>query len=268
MEPDQTLSERVRYFYEMLYFRNQLAMAKDMKISQASVLKVLSGARMPGRKFLAALAAREKVNPDWLYSGTGTPFREPLKIYQDRLPIFRTIPSLEWAGQEDNAIANRPVLPGHYTKGCYFLEAQAGMSLVCSSGLSIGKGDLLLMKPVKDYPLRGNALNERIAVVKSLNAKTQETEMLLGQLGWHEDEEGSYFEIDAWARTKSPKSANAISVTFEIQGQKIIGTHCHPLLLQPSRSPNKRRAVLMPENHRIKKQEILAYCEQLIRLYS
>lgn len=267
MQPEQTLTDRVRYFYETLYFKNQLAMAKEMKISQASVSKVLSGDRMPGRKFLAALAACEKVNPDWLYSGTGTPFREPLKTYQDRLPILRTIPSHEWTGEEDHLTTNWPVMPGLYTKGCYFLEAQSNMPLVKSSALAINKGDLLLMKPLKDYPLRANDLDERLAVVETQNTNTKEPDMVLGQLNWHQEEDGSYFTIDTWVRKIFNRPANAFSVTIEIQGQRIIDSHSHPIL-PPSDSLRKRKAILLPENPRIKKQGIVAYCEQLLRVYT
>lgn len=267
MDAADAITERVRYLYEELFYKNQLEMAQAVEISQAMISKVLNGRRKPGRKFLAALAAYDKVNPEWLYSGTGDPLREPPKKYLDRLPIFRTVPQLDWAGQEDLSIVNRPVLPGLYTKGCYFLEAQPEMPLVRSSGLSIERGDQLLMKPVKDYPRRGNALHERIAVVKIANTKTQETELLLGQLDWHDDEEGTYFEFDAWTRTNSQKSSNSIAVTIELQGLKIIGTECHAIVEQASDSRSKRRAVLTPMYPRIKKQDIVAYCEQLVRIF-
>jgi len=267
MDTIQAIEERIRYLYEELFYKNQLEMARAVEISQTTISKVINGHRKPGRKFLTALAAHAKVNPEWLYSGTGDPFREPLKKYLDRLPIFRTIPALDCDSREEFLIANRPVMHGQYTKGCYFLETHTEMPLVHSSGLSIVRGDLMLMKPLKDFPLKANALDERIAVVKLLNPKTQETELMIGQLDWFDDEEGSYFEFDIWKRKKSARSANTIAVTIEIQGQKIVGTKCHALPQDPTDSRTNRRALLTPQNKRIKKQDIVAYCEQLIRVF-
>ena len=68
-----TVAERVDWFLQGVWQGSQSKMGRDIGVSQSAVSAIVTGARNPGNRFLAKLAAYPMINANWLLNGMGEP---------------------------------------------------------------------------------------------------------------------------------------------------------------------------------------------------
>src|SRR5262245_46859385 len=75
----KVMCERVKFLLDYRWHGNQRQMARDLRVSQGFISKIVNGLQGAGRRFLEALARQPGVNSEWLMRGEGQPLLLPPK---------------------------------------------------------------------------------------------------------------------------------------------------------------------------------------------
>jgi transcriptional regulator with XRE-family HTH domain len=162
---DTELRERVRLLLALIWSDNQREMARSLGLSQTLISLMLSGARRPSRRLLAALASHLKVNAAWLQSGKGRPLRDDQPT---GLPVSTTI--LPGSPDQFSALIldapRHPVASEYYATSRYWLALAEDAPAIREPALCLRDGDLLLVETATATIQRPELDADRLCAVR------------------------------------------------------------------------------------------------------
>lgn len=144
-------AKRVVHLLNALWDGNRAAMGRELNLSHGVVNQVCYGRHAPGRKFLNALAAHPKVNPEWLLRGEGQPLKaqmeQPSTAVAGSLPVLDYILPGPPADHPAYVIGTMQILsPDRVRSSRYLLRVQPHFPIMDDSQEKVAAGDLLLVE--------------------------------------------------------------------------------------------------------------------------
>lgn len=228
--------DRVKQLLKLLWGNNQAAMAQDAGCSRAAIYKITSGRQPPGRRVLAAIASHPKVNPSWLFDGTG----EPLLVERQEgftggyvLPVYKRLPPGAPLDQQNLQSGQWFPVPQAFHRPTRYWFEISNDPIVDALNEKVAVGDLLLMETDADSLRTPEELIGRFGAVVIPAAENKGKQMRLAALTCDPD---------------SPKSRpSLLANVFDSAALYTISiSERHTLTVGVPKSPPKRRKLLRP----------------------
>lgn len=156
--------DRVKYLLAHHWRGNQREMARALSVSQGLISKVVNGQQNPGRRLLAALAARPEINAEWVRSGVGQPVPFP---EDGSLPVVAgVLPGPPLRFPQLLTGTRHPVARGLDRPTRYWHQIGSRSPLVRDPSQRLVPGDLLLMETAADWVGRSDMTMGRLCGVR------------------------------------------------------------------------------------------------------
>lgn len=142
-----TIHARIALLAERIWMMNQSAMARDLRVEQSTISKVLAGRQQPGAALLERLASWPRVNPAWLMSARGEPLYDVAAtssagLYLPLVDELLKVPPA--AAPEQLSGISYPVAGAYYSNTAYWFRVPAN-HVITFAPVSVRSHDLLLM---------------------------------------------------------------------------------------------------------------------------
>lgn len=152
---------RLRWLLRERWGGQRANMARDIGVSLTGLTNVITEAQEPGRRLMEAIAGATDVNPGWMLTGQGPPFKSSaLAVAHQVLPGSpQQHPDLLTKEKVDH-------LGDLYSPSRYWLRVQSGEPIVQAQAQKIRKSDLLLLETDRAHFFLERWRSETLCVIR------------------------------------------------------------------------------------------------------